>query len=84
MKKDKSIKLVIDGNADNTGKESFNRVLSLERAKAVKTQLAKRGVNPKRMKTKGFGSKDPAATNSTKEGKQLNRRADLKIQPTQK
>jgi outer membrane protein OmpA-like peptidoglycan-associated protein len=84
MKSDKDAVLIIDGNADITGKESVNRVLSLERANSVKKQLTKRGVNPKRIKTRGHGSKVPVASNKTKAGKQLNRRAELKIAPNQK
>jgi len=81
MKQNKDADILIDGNADISGKESFNQVLSLERANSVKKQLEKRGVNPKRVKTKGHGSKVPVATNSTPEGKQQNRRADLELTP---
>jgi|GEM_PF-463803 len=81
MSKDKNAEIVIDGNADITGNKSFNEKLSLQRANSVKKQLEKRGVNPKRVKTRGNGSRVPVATNKTVKGKQKNRRADLKIIP---
>jgi len=84
MKENKSLYLTIDGNADASGNEPANRVLSLNRANAVKTQLTKRGVNPKRLKTKGHGSSIPAATNSTEDGKRQNRRAVMSITPDKK
>ncbi len=79
LNENKSSTVTIDGHADASGPEAFNKVLSLDRAKAVKTQLTQRGVNPSRVKTVGHGSKDPEATNSTYEGKQQNRRAKMKI-----
>jgi outer membrane protein OmpA-like peptidoglycan-associated protein len=75
MKENKSLNITIDGHADASGSEAFNRTLSLGRANSVKNELTKRGINPKRLKTRGHGSKVPAATNSTYEGKKENRRA---------
>jgi len=84
LKENKGLSLTIDGHADTTGPESFNRPLSLRRANSVKTQLEKRGINPGRVKTKGHGSRIPAATNTTYEGRQQNRRAVMKIIPAKK
>lgn len=81
MKEHKNASLVIDGHADASGVPAKNDVLSLKRANAVKTELTKRGVNPARMKTRGHGSNVPAATNSTYDGKQENRRATMKLIP---
>ena len=78
MKANKQMKLTIDGHADTTGPEANNRVLSLKRANSVKNQLVKKGVNPKRVKTRGHGSKEPAQSNDTPEGRQQNRRAVMK------
>jgi len=79
MNEDKGAQLTINGHADASGSEAKNEVLSLERAKAVKAQLTKRGVNGNRLKTIGHGSKMPAASNSTYEGKKENRRAVMEM-----
>lgn len=81
LKNDQRATLVIDGHADASGSEDKNRVLSMGRAKSVKTELVKRGINASRMKTVGHGSSIPAATNSTYDGKQQNRRATMKLVP---
>ncbi len=79
MNEDKNAHLTINGHADASGSEAKNQVLSLKRAIAVKAQLTKRGVNGNRLKAVGHGSKMPAATNSTYEGKRENRRAVMEI-----
>jgi outer membrane protein OmpA-like peptidoglycan-associated protein len=64
LKENKGDSVTIDGHAGTTGREPLNRVLSLRRANAVKQQLVIRGINPKRLKTKGHGSSIPAADNT--------------------
>ncbi|MCW3124046.1 MAG: hypothetical protein JWQ38_3538 [Flavipsychrobacter sp.] len=81
LKADKNATLIIDGHADASGSEAKNIVLSAGRAKSVKTALIKRGINANRMKTVGHGSRVPAATNNTYDGKKQNRRATMKLVP---
>ncbi len=73
------ITVEINGHTDNVGKEDANMLLSQKRADAVKYYLIKKGIENKRMKTQGFGSSLPIADNATDEGKQKNRRTELKI-----
>lgn len=82
LNKDKKATITIDGHADASGPEPANRVLSLNRANAVKSQLTERGINPNRLITVGHGSKAPVATNSSYEGKKQNRRAKMKLHPS--
>ncbi len=79
MKENKNLMMIIDGNADSTDVESFNKSLSIERANAVKAELVKKGINPNRITTRGHGSKIPLATNRTYEGKQENRNATMRL-----
>lgn len=71
--------IVVDGYTDNTGKAQFNKKLSVKRANAVKAALVKMGVSPKKIEVIGNGSNNPAADNTTSEGRQKNRRAVMKI-----
>jgi outer membrane protein OmpA-like peptidoglycan-associated protein len=76
---DKNATLQIDGHADASGPDAWNKILSLERAKAVKAEVTQRGIKSNRVNTIGHGSNDPAATNDTYDGKEQNRRAKMTI-----
>jgi outer membrane protein OmpA-like peptidoglycan-associated protein len=73
--------VAIQGYADSTGRTARNRSLSERRAKAVTDYLVtKHGVPPYRVvQPFGFGSSDPVAENDTREGRSLNRRAEIRV-----
>jgi OOP family OmpA-OmpF porin len=77
MKKDPDLKVEIDGHTDNTGTAAYNMTLSVKRAEAIKDHLVARGIDPKRLATKGFGLTKPAASNKTKAGRAKNRRVEF-------
>jgi len=73
--------VAVQGYADSTGRTARNRSLSERRAKAVTDYLVtKHGVPPYRLvQPFGFGSADPVAVNNTREGRSLNRRAEIRV-----
>ena len=72
----------IDGNTDSTGSAAYNVTLSKERAEAVKRYLVEKfGFPAVRMRTTGNGSNSPVADNATPEGREKNRRTDIKVYP---
>ncbi|MBI4849394.1 MAG: outer membrane beta-barrel domain-containing protein [Nitrospirae bacterium] len=74
---------VIEGHTDNVGGEQYNLKLSQRRSESVMQQLIKEyGIDPSRLKAKGFGKSQPIADNNTKEGKQKNRRVVAVISTT--
>jgi len=77
LKKNPEIKVEIDGHTDNVGSAAYNMKLSENRAKAVMDYFVAKGIDPKRLTTKGFGLTRPAASNDTKEGRAKNRRVEL-------
>ena len=52
-------RIAITGHTDNSGDEPANKVLSLERAEAVKRALVARGIAGTSLQTRGLGSSQP-------------------------
>ena len=69
------------GHTDSTGNDAINVPLSQNRAQAVARYLGGRGVASARIGTQGFGASQPIASNATAEGRQQNRRVEIKIVP---
>lgn len=74
-----NIEIKIGGYTDNTGNPDNNLKLSKERADEVMNALIKRGVDPNRLKAEGYGQQFPVASNDTPEGREKNRRVDVRI-----
>ncbi|MBN4081784.1 PD40 domain-containing protein [bacterium AH-315-C07] len=67
------------GHTDNTADAQHNQILSEKRALSVVEYLMEIGVSMNRITAKGYGEDQPVATNETEEGKQENRRVELRI-----
>lgn len=79
MQSNSSLEIELSGHTDNIGTRDFNLKLSRDRAKAVGDHLIQDGIESTRIKTVGFAFDKPIASNSTPEGRQKNRRTELKI-----
>lgn len=73
--------LTIVGHTDNVGTDTYNQSLSERRARAVSQYFGSHGVIPERLDAEGRGEKAPRASNSTAEGRRLNRRVEVYIEP---
>jgi len=69
------------GHTDSTGSDAYNQALSERRASTVANYLVSQGVSAARVRSQGFGETMPVATNDTEEGRQRNRRVEIKIVP---
>lgn len=79
MKDIPSLEMEISGFTDNKGSVQLNQQLSKQRAKSVMDYLISQGCDKNRLTYKGYGSSQPIASNTTKEGRQLNRRTEFKV-----
>ena len=79
LKAKPDVKVVITGYTDNTGAADYNMGLSERRANSVMEYFATKGISASRMQAVGRGLNDPVADNSTKDGRALNRRVELKV-----
>ncbi|NGY05739.1 OmpA family protein [Solimonas terrae] len=79
LQKRADIKIELDGYTDSKGSDAYNQNLSQHRAVSVKDYLVGRGIADDRITTAGFGEASPVADNNTDEGRELNRRVELKV-----
>ena len=79
MQENPYLEIEIAGHTDSTGNPEFNLELSHRRAESAADWLIRNGVLSKRVKTVGYGDKRPVADNSTREGRQKNRRTEITI-----
>jgi OOP family OmpA-OmpF porin len=79
MNHKKSMKIEIGGHTDNVGEKAANEKLSADRAQSVKAYLVAKGVQADRVVSKGYGDTVPVAPNETPEGRQKNRRTEVKV-----
>ncbi|MEJ2622527.1 MAG: OmpA family protein [Candidatus Thiodiazotropha sp.] len=77
----KSTMIEVAGHTDSTGSDSYNQLLSQQRAQSVSDILNRNGVAGVRIDTVGYGERRPIASNSTAAGRQQNRRVELTLLP---
>ncbi len=71
--------VVVAGHTDSRGREGANLALSQARAEAVAKALKDSGVGADRIRAVGYGSQKPVGDNSTRAGRQQNRRVTLEV-----
>ena len=79
MRVKKKMVVEIAGHTDDVGDDAANLKLSQARAESVRDYLVKKGIAGDRVTAKGYGETQPAATNQTEEGKQQNRRTEVRV-----
>jgi len=79
LKSKPALVIEIAGHTDNVGTEESNQQLSQGRAMSVRNYLIRHGIDPKRVIAKGYGESQPVASNDTPEGRQKNRRTEVRI-----
>ncbi len=72
-------KIILTGHADARGSAGYNMALSRMRAEAIKSVLVQSGVPADRIEVTAAGSSLPVLSNSIAEGRQHNRRVEVKI-----
>jgi outer membrane protein OmpA-like peptidoglycan-associated protein/plastocyanin len=82
LNKRPDILVEIDGHTDSKGSDTYNQKLSERRAQSVMRYLVEHGIAADRLSAAGFGESMPVADNATDEGRELNRRVELKVLQT--
>ena len=76
--------IIVSGHTDTTGTDAINNPLSLNRASSVASYLESQGISTSRITSRGYGSKQPIASNATEAGRAQNRRVEIAIIANQK
>lgn len=70
---------LIEGHTADLNRPESEKILSLQRADKIAEELAKRGIEPTRMQTAGYGASRPIAPSNSQENKARNRRVEITI-----
>ncbi|WP_459625187.1 OmpA family protein [Burkholderia sp. 3C] len=73
-------RVTVLGHTDSTGPAAHNLKLSQERALSVVSYLRTAGLNAQLFSARGVGAAEPVASNTTAEGRALNRRVEIQIE----
>ena len=79
LRKNPTVRIEVSGHTDNTGSASLNKKLSKDRALTVKNYLVNKGIEDERITYAGYGFEQPIAPNTTPEGREQNRRVEIKV-----
>lgn len=71
------IEVEIRGHTDSVGKYDTNMKLSQMRAESVMQYFISKGIDPNRMRARGYGPSSPIADNRTAAGRRANRRIEV-------
>ena len=82
LAKNQSVKIEIGGHTNGVPSVEYCDKLSTERAKEVASYLTKKGINKTRVTYKGYGKRNPLASDKTMEGRKKNQRVEIKILST--
>ena len=77
--KNPTVRIEVSGHTDNVGSASINKKISRDRALTVKNYLINKGVEAERITHMGYGFDQPIAPNDTPEGREQNRRVEIKV-----
>ena len=74
-----NLKVEIAGHTDNVGDDDSNLALSRARADTVRNYVISKGISEERITANGYGENYPVDTNDTLQGRQKNRRTEVRI-----
>jgi outer membrane protein OmpA-like peptidoglycan-associated protein len=78
IKKNPAAKIVhIQGHTDDTNTPEYNKRIAESRARTVASYFTGKGLPLDQIRVESYGSTRPVASNSTEEGRQLNRRVEV-------
>lgn len=74
-----NLKVSLEGHTDIIGDDAVNDLISQARSESIKNYMVQKGIKSSRIKINHYGKRKPKAKNTTKEGRQQNRRVEFVI-----
>lgn len=74
-----TIVIEVSGHTNGLPADDYCDRISADRAKSVADYIVKKGIDAKRVISKGYGKRKPIATNQTAEGRKKNQRVEIKL-----
>ena len=81
MRSHPTLEIRLEGHTDIIGEASKNLRLSIDRVIAVRKYLTGKGIEARRIQTKGYGDTRPLITNGTVDERASNRRVEFVVLP---
>ena len=79
LKKYQTVEIMLEGHTDITGDYDENIKLSLDRVNSCKKYLINKGVESRRIQTRGLGSSKPLIRSNSEKEREINRRVEFKV-----
>ena len=79
LKKYQQVEILLEGHTDITGDADENIQLSLDRVNSCKKYLVNKGIEERRIQTKGYGNERPLKRVGSEKERIINRRVEFKI-----
>lgn len=79
LMKESGQRVMLTGHTDSKGDAATNMTLGRRRAEAVQNVLVGKGVNKAQIEVASKGMTEPVASNDTEEGREQNRRVEVRI-----
>jgi outer membrane protein OmpA-like peptidoglycan-associated protein len=80
LKKYPKANVLLEGHTDDSGNDSYNYKLGLERAEAVKVYLVRHGIAASRLSVSSKGKSEPVIPNADESSRRYNRRVEFILQ----
>jgi outer membrane protein OmpA-like peptidoglycan-associated protein len=79
LKKYQTVEILLEGHTDITGDYDENIKLSLDRVNSCKKYLINKGIESRRIQTRGLGSSKPLTRSNSEKEREINRRVEFKV-----
>lgn len=79
LNRNQDVLVEIGGHTNSTPPDWYCDSLSNQRAKAVALYLIEKGIDERRLTYKGYGKRNPIASNATPVGRKRNQRVEIKV-----